>query len=140
MVAVSELAELPLEGCTPRLSVLSLHTSPLAQPGKGDSGGMNVYAVDIEEVLQRHPAVAEATVIGIPSKRWGESPVGLVVLKSGSEAQSTEALQQWANDQLGPSQRLAMIELRDGLPKNHLGKIFKMQLRQELQDALGTLD
>jgi acyl-CoA synthetase (AMP-forming)/AMP-acid ligase II len=104
------------------------------------SGGMNVYAVDIEAVLQRHPDVAEAAVIGIPSKRWGESPVGLVVLRSGSEVQSAAALQQWANEQLAPSQRLATIELRDGLPKNHLGKIFKMQLRQELQDALGTLD
>ncbi len=104
------------------------------------SGGMNVYAVDIEAVLQRHPDVAEAAVIGIPSKRWGESAVGLVVLKPGCDAQSTEALQQWVNEQLSPSQRLATIELRDGLPKNHLGKIFKMQLRQELQDALGTLD
>jgi acyl-CoA synthetase (AMP-forming)/AMP-acid ligase II len=104
------------------------------------SGGMNVYAVDIEAVLHRHPNVAEATVIGLPSKRWGESPVGLVVLKPGSERQTSEEVQSWANEQLSPSQRLATVELRDELPKNHLGKILKMQLRQALQDALGTLD
>jgi acyl-CoA synthetase (AMP-forming)/AMP-acid ligase II len=104
------------------------------------SGGMNVYAVDIEAVLHRHPNVAEATVIGLPSKHWGESPVALVVLKPGSERQTSGGIQRWANEQLSPSQRLATVELRDDLPKNHLGKILKMQLRQALQDALGTLD
>jgi acyl-CoA synthetase (AMP-forming)/AMP-acid ligase II len=60
------------------------------------SGGMNVYAVDIEAVLHQHPDVAEATVIGMPSGRWGESAVGLVVLKAGSEAPG-EAICLWAN-------------------------------------------
>jgi acyl-coenzyme A synthetase/AMP-(fatty) acid ligase len=76
----------------------------------------------------------------LPSKRWGESPVALVVLKPGSERQTSGGIQRWANEQLSPSQRLATVELRDDLPKNHLGKILKMQLRQALQDALGTLD
>ncbi len=103
------------------------------------SGGMNVYAVDIEAVLHRHPDVAEATVIGLPSKRWGESPVGLVVLKVGSQGQKTEVIKTWANEQLSPSQRLATVEVHDELPKNHLGKVLKMKLRQQLQELLGTL-
>jgi acyl-CoA synthetase (AMP-forming)/AMP-acid ligase II len=102
------------------------------------SGGMNVYAADIEAVLHRHPDVAEATVIGLASKRWGESPVGLLVLHPGVEC-TAEAIRQWANNELSKSQRLAVAELRDELPKNHLGKVLKMQLREQLRDSLGTL-
>lgn len=102
------------------------------------SGGMNVYAVDIEAVLHRHPDVAEATVIGMPSQRWGESAVGLVVLEKGSDVQG-ESIWLWANEQLSRSQRLAVVEIAEELPKNHLGKILKMKLREQLQESLGTL-
>jgi acyl-CoA synthetase (AMP-forming)/AMP-acid ligase II len=102
------------------------------------SGGMNVYAVDIEAVLHLHPEIAEATVIGLPSDRWGESPVGLVVLKEGAEIEA-ESIRGWANAQLNPSQRLAKVALHEDLPKNHLGKIMKVKLREELRESLGTL-
>jgi long-chain acyl-CoA synthetase len=102
------------------------------------SGGMNVYAVDIEAVLHRHPDVAEATVIGMPSERWGESAVGLVVRKAGSEG-SGESIRLWANEQLSRSQRLAAVDVYDELPKNHLGKVLKVQLRQQLGETMGTL-
>jgi acyl-CoA synthetase (AMP-forming)/AMP-acid ligase II len=102
------------------------------------SGGMNVYAVDIEAILYRHPDVAEATVIGLPSKRWGESPVGLLVLNTGSKSQG-ESIKEWVNEQLSPSQRLAVVQIYDELPRNHLGKVLKMQLRQQLGESLGTL-
>src|SRR5690606_40760135 len=45
------------------------------------SGGFNIYASDLEAVLAAHPDVADATVIGIPSEKWGETPLGLVVAK-----------------------------------------------------------
>jgi len=102
------------------------------------SGGMNVYAVDIEAVLHRHPDVAEATVIGMPSERWGESAVGLVVLKAGSEIQA-ETIRLWANEQLSRSQRLALVEVYQELPKNHLGKVLKVQLRQQLGESMDAL-
>ena len=89
---------------------------------------MNVFAVDIEAVLDRHPDVAEATVIGIPSARWGESPVGLLVLNDPGKSQA-ESIKEWANDQLNPSQRLAVVQEYDELPRNHLGKVLKMKLR-----------
>lgn len=95
------------------------------------SGGFNIYAVDLENVLLAHPAVADAAVIGIPSEQWGETPLGLVVLDPGSKgSEPSEAeLLDWANDQLGKAQRLAAIEFRPDLPRSAIGKVLKRELR-----------
>jgi len=98
------------------------------------SGGMNIYAVDIEAVLHLHQDVAEAAVVGIPSQRWGESPVGLLVLKEGAVT-TPESIREWANEQLNPAQRLAQVRFYDELPKNHLGKVLKAALREQLQKS-----
>jgi len=93
------------------------------------SGGYNVYAADIEEILAAHPDVAEVAVVGVESARWGETPVAFVV--AAPEARLTpERLLQWANDRLGKYQRLASIELVDHLPRNALGKVLKRELRK----------
>jgi long-chain acyl-CoA synthetase len=92
------------------------------------SGGFNVYATDLEAVLLRHPDVAEATVIGVPSERWGETPIGLVVLQSGNTA-SAEEIRRFCNERVGKIQRLAAVEIRSELPKNAIGKILKRELR-----------
>ncbi|MBA1148738.1 acyl--CoA ligase [Ectothiorhodospiraceae bacterium WFHF3C12] len=92
------------------------------------SGGFNIYAADLEAVLLKHPAVADAAVIGIPSERWGETPLGLVVRREGRD-DSPEAICEWANEQVGRNQRLAGIELRDVLPRSSIGKVLKRELR-----------
>jgi len=92
------------------------------------SGGFNIYAVDLEKALLAHPAVDDAAVIGIPSEQWGETPLGLVVLKPGQKNSGPEVLD-WANSQLGKSQRISAIELRDELPRSTIGKILKRELR-----------
>jgi len=92
------------------------------------SGGFNIYAADLEAVLARHPEVADVAVIGIPSEQWGESPLGLVVRKEGAKI-TEEALKDWANEQLGKTQRLAAIEFRDGLERSTIGKVLKKELR-----------
>ncbi|WP_292016769.1 class I adenylate-forming enzyme family protein [Marinobacter sp. HL-58] len=93
------------------------------------SGGFNIYAVDLEKVLLAHPAVADAAVIGIPSEQWGETPMGLVVLRPGHPENEAELLD-WANRQLGKTQRLAAIELREELPRSTIGKVLKRELRE----------
>lgn len=92
------------------------------------SGGFNIYAVDLEKVLLAHPAVDDAAVIGIPSEQWGETPLGLVVLKPGHQ-DSGPMILEWANGQLGKSQRISTIELREELPRSTIGKVLKRELR-----------
>ena len=95
------------------------------------SGGFNVYPGDIEAVLHRHPAVREVAVIGVPSARWGESPVGLVVTSPGATATATEAeLLAWANARLAKPQRLAELQVVDHLPRSEVGKVLKRSLRE----------
>ncbi|MEN2979652.1 class I adenylate-forming enzyme family protein [Tistrella bauzanensis] len=93
------------------------------------SGGFNVYAVDLEAVLFTHPDVADAAVIGIPSRAWGETPLGLVVLKPGATATADEICR-YANERLGKAQRLSAVELRDELPRSPIGKVLKRELRE----------
>lgn len=92
------------------------------------SGGFNIYAADLEQVLLQHPDVADAAVIGIPSSQWGETPLGLVVPRSGSAVTEAELLT-WANDRLGKTQRLSGVEFRTELPRSTIGKVLKRELR-----------
>ncbi|WP_421999134.1 class I adenylate-forming enzyme family protein [Reyranella sp.] len=93
------------------------------------SGGFNVYAADLEVLLLEHPDVIDAAVIGIPSDEWGETPLGLCVLRPGA-ATTAEELRDWANGRLGKTQRLAAVEIRDSLPRSTIGKIMKRELRE----------
>ncbi len=93
------------------------------------SGGFNVYAADIEVMLLRHPDVIDVAVIGIPSEQWGESPMALCVRRPDASASASE-IRDWANGQLGKTQRLAGVELRDSLPRSTIGKIMKRELRE----------
>jgi len=92
------------------------------------SGGFNIYAADLEAVMSRHPEVADVAVIGIPSEEWGESPLALVVRKPGASA-SAETLRDWANEQLGKTQRIAAVEFREALERSTIGKVLKKELR-----------
>ena len=105
------------------------------------SGGLNIYATDLEIVLGKHPDVQEVAVISIPSDAWGETPLALVVLEPAAvpagEAQAA-ALCDWANERLGKSQRISRVEFRQNLPKSPIGKILKRQLRAPFWDEAQT--
>ncbi len=92
------------------------------------SGGFNIFAADLEQVLRGHPAVADVAVIAVPSAEWGETPLGLVV-RAGGAGDSEADILAWANARLGKTQRLAAIEFRDDLPRSSIGKILKRELR-----------
>lgn len=92
------------------------------------SGGHNIYAADLEAVLARHEAVADVAVIGVPSKEWGETPLAVVALRAGADVEASK-LRDWVNAQVGKTQRLAAVELRDELPRSALGKLSKKELR-----------
>ena len=92
------------------------------------SGGFNIFAEDLEKVLSSHELVTDVAVIAVPSDAWGETPLGLVVLKAGAQMEA-DALRAWANERLGKTQRLSAIEFREELPRNPLGKIMKRELR-----------
>ena len=102
------------------------------------SGGFNIYPSDLELVLREHPGVAEAAVVGVSSARWGETPVAFVVLKTGSVATAAELLA-WANGRLGKMQRLAAVELVEGLPRSAIGKVMKRELREAYRKKAGPL-
>ncbi|MGH7720510.1 MAG: class I adenylate-forming enzyme family protein [Gemmatimonadaceae bacterium] len=92
------------------------------------SGGVNVFPRDIEEVLLTHPQVADASVIGIPHEKWGETPLAIVIPKAGSTASERE-ITEWVNQRVAKYQRLAGVEFRGALPRNALGKVLKKELR-----------
>lgn len=93
------------------------------------SGGFNIFAVDLETVISDHPEVLDVTVIGVPSERWGETPLALVVRRPGATIDEA-ALMSWANERLGKLQRLSGVEFRDSLPRSSIGKVLKRELRE----------
>ncbi|TDK41153.1 class I adenylate-forming enzyme family protein [Antarcticimicrobium luteum] len=92
------------------------------------SGGLNIFADDLERVLLDDPDVVDAAVIGVPSEQWGETPLGLVVLRAGA-ARGADEIRARANEVLGKSQRLSVVEIRGALPRSSIGKILKRDLR-----------
>jgi acyl-CoA synthetase (AMP-forming)/AMP-acid ligase II len=102
------------------------------------SGGYNVYPADIERVLQDHPAVFEAAVVGCPSTKWGETPVAFVTLKPDA-AIDADMLREWVNGRVARIQRVAAVRILDGLPQGTMGKFLKRELRERCAAELGTL-
>ncbi|MEZ0073260.1 long-chain-fatty-acid--CoA ligase [Planotetraspora sp. GP83] len=93
------------------------------------SGGENVYPAEVESALAGHPAVLEAAVIGIPSERWGETPLAVVVRRPGTEATEEELLS-WTRERLAHYKCPTAITFADELPRNPSGKILKRELRR----------
>lgn len=92
------------------------------------TGGENVYPRDIEEVLYRHPAVAEAAVIGIPDPVWVEKVHAVVALKDGAVSTEDELIT-FCKEHLARYKAPKSVEFMDALPRNPQGKILKRELR-----------
>jgi len=93
------------------------------------SGGSNIYPREIEEVLLRHPAVAECSVIGRPHAEWGEEVVAFVVRRGELTAQELDAL---CLEHIARFKRPRDYRFVEALPKNNYGKVLKTELRKLL--------
>ncbi len=92
------------------------------------SGGSNIYPREVEEVLLRHPRIAEVSVVGAPDPEWGERVVAFVVCRGG-EAIAPEELDRLCLDHIARFKRPKEYRFLDRLPKNNYGKVLKTELR-----------
>ena len=93
------------------------------------SGGANIYPREIEEVLLRHPSVAECSVVGRPHPEWGEEVIAFVVRKS---AVSRGDLENLCLENIARFKRPREYRFVEALPKNNYGKVLKTELRKLL--------
>lgn len=95
------------------------------------SGGMNIYPAEIEAVLQRHPAVVDAAVVGVPDERWGESVCAVVQPVPGQPLSEREVIDFCAQNLAGFKKPKRVVFV-DELPRTVSGKIQKFVLRDRL--------
>lgn len=93
------------------------------------SGGTNIYPREVEEVLLRHPGVAEVSVVGHPHDEWGEQVVAFIVPRSGHAPPEAE-LEQLCLAHIARFKRPRAYRFLPELPKNHYGKVLKTELRR----------
>jgi len=95
------------------------------------SGGYKLSALEIEEVLREHPAVAEVAVVGLPDETWGERVVACIVVRAGHDCPE-EALRAFARERLAPYKVPRTVVPMLELPRNAVGKVMKPVLVKKL--------
>lgn len=102
--------------------------------GRGDDmiirGGENISPEEVEDVLQSHPKVEDAAIIGVPDPEWGQQPRAIVVLRKGEEA-SPEDIIEFCRARLAGFKRPRSVVFVDSLPRNPMGKVLKKELREQ---------
>ncbi|MBK8063088.1 MAG: AMP-binding protein [Betaproteobacteria bacterium] len=101
------------------------------------SGGSNIYPREVEEVLLRHPAVAECSVVGRAHPEWGEEVVAFVVVRAGANADARE-LDALCLAEIARFKRPKDYRFVASLPKNNYGKVLKTELRNLLGNRQDT--
>jgi malonyl-CoA/methylmalonyl-CoA synthetase len=91
------------------------------------TGGYKVSALEIEEILRTHPAIAECAVVGVSDQDWGERVSAAVELRNGASL-SLDELQQWAKIQLAPYKVPRALQAVSELPRNAMGKVVKPEV------------
>ena len=93
------------------------------------TGGYKISALEIEEVLRRHPAISECAVVGIEDEDWGERVAAAAVLATGAEIR-LEELRPWCKQRLAPYKiPTLLLEVAD-LPRNAMGKVTKPEVKR----------
>ena len=100
------------------------------------SGGENVYPLEVEQVLQKHPAVEEVAIIGVPHEKWGEVPFAIIAVKAGYASSVEAELRRHCLEQLAKYKAPHHYEFVNALPKNATGKIDKAGLKNMYSSVL----
>ncbi|MFN8987303.1 MAG: AMP-binding enzyme, partial [Burkholderiales bacterium] len=101
------------------------------------SGGSNIYPREVEEVLLKHPAVREVSVIGQVDAEWGELVVAFVVCNDTATRPSPSDLDALCLANIARFKRPKAYHFIDDLPKNNYGKVLKTELRKHVQPNNG---
>ncbi|MBN2032014.1 MAG: AMP-binding protein [Deltaproteobacteria bacterium] len=101
--------------------------------------GYRVSCSEIEAVLQDHPAVVAACVVGVPDSKVGERIKGIVVLKEDVRGVSGSDLLKWCNERLASYKVPQYLEFRDMLPKSKVGKLLRREVREEERQRIGKM-
>ena len=96
------------------------------------SGGYNVYPREVEDVLLGYPGVVEAAVVGLPDEKWGDRVVAIVCGRAGLQS---EALMEYARENLAAYKRPKAVEIWDELPKSGANKILRRVVRDRIVAA-----
>jgi malonyl-CoA/methylmalonyl-CoA synthetase len=100
------------------------------------TGGHKVSALEIEEALREHPAVAECAVVGVPDPEWGERVAAAVVLNEGHSL-DLSSFRAWAKESLAGHKLPSRLLVLDALPRNAVGKVIKPALAGMFQTSSG---
>ena len=98
------------------------------------TGGHKVSALEIEEALREHPAIAECVVVGVPDLEWGERVAVAVVLNDGHTL-DLPSLRSWSKEFLAPYKLPSRLLVLDALPRNAMGKVMKPAVASLFQTA-----
>jgi malonyl-CoA/methylmalonyl-CoA synthetase len=96
------------------------------------TGGHKVSALEIEEVLRRHPLVAECAVVGVPDAEWGER-IGAAITTREGAALSLPELRAWAREHMAGHKLPTQLLVLESLPRNAIGKVTKPALTARMQ-------
>jgi long-chain acyl-CoA synthetase len=101
-------------------------------------GGYNVYPREVEEVLMRHPAVAQVAVIGVPHPRYGEEVCAVVRAAPGADAVPSLAaeISSWSKDRMAAYKYPRRVEFTDEFPVGPSGKILKRELVERFRNKV----
>ena len=98
-------------------------------------GGFNAYPAEIENIMNRHPGVAQVAIVGVPDDRLGEVAMAFVIPTTGTTLDPDE-LTAWCREHMANYKVPRFVEIVDTLPLNASGKVLKYELRERAAKAL----
>jgi acyl-CoA synthetase (AMP-forming)/AMP-acid ligase II len=98
-------------------------------------GGFNAYPAEIENIMSRHPDIAQVSVVGVPDERMGEVGYAYVVPRQGTEPAKNEIID-WCRDQMANFKVPRHVEVVHALPLGPSGKVLKFELRDRARNTV----